>query len=99
MPALDCFVISPSETLIKETDKEEAAEGFWPVPHCCWLLVADRREAQNSLRAAFHYPELTACPELFVTKYTRCTQQVWHRFFAEYKRNRDFSSVSFFISA
>jgi hypothetical protein len=28
MPALDCFVISPSETLIKETDKEEAAEGF-----------------------------------------------------------------------
>lgn len=28
MPALDCFVISPSETLIKETDKEAAAEGF-----------------------------------------------------------------------
>jgi hypothetical protein len=28
MPALECFVISPSETLIKETDKEAAAEGF-----------------------------------------------------------------------
>jgi hypothetical protein len=30
MPALDCFVISPSETLIKETDEEAAGavEGF-----------------------------------------------------------------------
>jgi hypothetical protein len=82
MLALNCFVISPTESLIEETDEERtAAEGFWPVPLIVvvyWLLMA----ARYSIAARLHFiiqNRLAAClPWTLCNGYTRCREQMWH---------------------
>jgi len=82
MLAPNCFVISPTETLIEEIDGERtAAEGFWPVPLIVvvyWLLMA----ARYSIAARLHFiiqNRVPAClPWTLCSEYTRCWEQMWH---------------------